>query len=177
MLTKFFEGRWLPIESRFGARLAVIFCAIVVNWCIRNIGFSAGADFTVLDQGELTRVTYGAVAFTTILFTGAGWVVLAVLERLVPYAKVIWTVGALAILAVTALPIVASHGSTVTKVFLGVINIATVALVVPVMRRTARPRPLWSRRPSGAVDGVSSTSAGAVSSTSAGADSSPSAGA
>jgi hypothetical protein len=154
-------GTWVVVESRLGARAAVIVCAIVINLCIRNVGLSAGADFIVLDQGDLTHVTYGAVAFTTILFTGAGLVVLAVLERVISHAKVIWILGALALLALTALPIVASHGSLVTKVFLGIINTATVALVVPVMRRTTRPRPLWSRRSSGVGAGVSSTRAGA----------------
>jgi hypothetical protein len=72
MLTTFFDGRSLPIESRLGARAAVIVCAIVINWCIRNVGLSGGANFIVLDQGDLTHVTYGAVAFTTVLFTGAG---------------------------------------------------------------------------------------------------------
>lgn len=162
MLATFFEGRWLPIESRLGARAAVIVCAIVVDWVIRSIGLVAGANFVVLDQGERTHVTYGAVAFSTVLTAGVGWVILAVLERVTRHAKVIWTSGALAFLALSAVPIVASHGSVTTKVFLGLMNTATAVVVVPVMRRTTlRRNPRRSRSLSGVDAGVSSTSASA----------------
>jgi hypothetical protein len=140
MLATFFGGRWLPIGSRPGARAAVIVCAVLVDWLVRSVGLAVGADYVVVDQGQRAQVGYGTVALVAVVISLVGWVVLAVLERVTRHARVIWTTGALVLLALSFLPVAGSQGSAATKAFLALINIATAVVVVPVMRRTTLRR-------------------------------------
>jgi len=146
MLKTLFEGRWLRIESRPGARAAAIGCAVLVNWLIRTIGSAAGANFVVLDRGETTYVTYGVLAIFTTAIGLVGWAILAVLERVTRFGRAIWTAGAIGLLALSGVPIVFAHAALTTKLFLSIINTATAVVIVPVMHRTALRRTMRSRR-------------------------------
>jgi hypothetical protein len=137
MLKALWEARWMPIQSRPGARAAGIVTAILVNWVIRTIGSLAGADFVVLDRGETTYVTYAVLAIFTTGISLVGWGILAVLERITRFGKAIWTTGATCLLLLSAVPIIFAQAAMPSKIFLAIINTATYFVVVPVMRKTA----------------------------------------
>lgn len=140
------QGRWMPITVRPVARAAAIVCAIAVNWFIHTVGVVAGAGFLVVDQTGRVQVGYSVLAFFTTQVALIGWVVMGLLERVTRFGPRIWTVGATCLLALSGLPVVLAQTDLTSRVFLAIINTATYLVIVPVMRRTARPTPWQFRR-------------------------------
>jgi hypothetical protein len=94
-----------------------------------NVRFAAGHVQTI-SIGQVIGVTVAAALF--------GWLVLALLERRTPHARVRWTLIALAALAASlALPLAfATTTSAVTGLI--VMHVSVGAAVIPALARTAR---------------------------------------
>jgi Family of unknown function (DUF6069) len=94
-----------------------------------NVRFGAGHIETI-SIGQVIGVTVAAALF--------GWLVLALLERRTPRARLRWTLIALAALAASlALPLAfATTTSAVTGLI--VMHVAVGAAVIPALARTAR---------------------------------------
>lgn len=123
-------------RNRQLARAAAIAVTILADWVIRTVGWLAGADFVVLDRGDVTHVRYSVILIFGTSVATVGWLVITLLERLTVRARGIWTAGALSLLTLSGVPIVYSIASMPTKISLAIINVTTAAIVVPVFRRT-----------------------------------------
>jgi len=94
-----------------------------------NVRFGAGHVQTIA-IGQVIGVTVAAALF--------GWLVLALLERRTPHARVRWTLIALAALAASlALPL-AFATTTSAVAGLIVMHVSVGAVVIPALARTAR---------------------------------------
>jgi len=94
-----------------------------------NVRFAAGHVQTI-SIGQVIGVTVAAALF--------GWLVLALLERRTPHARVRWTLIALAALAASlALPL-AFATTTSAVAGLIVMHVSVGAVVIPALARTAR---------------------------------------
>jgi hypothetical protein len=90
--------------------------------------------------GHLQTIAVGQVIGVAVAASLLGWLLLALLERRTPHARLIWSAIALAALAASlALPIAAAT-TTSAVVGLIVMHLTVGAVVIPAMARTARTR-------------------------------------
>jgi hypothetical protein len=103
-----------------------------------NVRFGAGHMHT--GAGHIQTITIGQVIGVTVAASLLGWLLLALLERRTPHARLLWTTIALAALAASlALPLAAA---TTTSAVTGLIvmHLTVGAAVIPAMAHTARTR-------------------------------------
>ena len=100
-----------------------------------------GIHLTVrFGAGHIQTIAVGQVLGVTVAASLLGWLLLALLERRTPYARLLWTTAALAALAASlALPLAAA---TTTSAIAGliVLHLTVGAAVIPAMAHTARAR-------------------------------------
>jgi hypothetical protein len=90
--------------------------------------------------GHIQTIAVGQVIGVAVAASLLGWLLLALLERRTPHARLIWSAIALAALAASlALPIAAAT-TTSAVVGLIVMHLTVGAVVIPAMARTARTR-------------------------------------
>jgi hypothetical protein len=71
----------------------------------------------------------------------AGWALLAVLERITSRARTIWTVAAVAVLAVSySAPLFGAGVPTASRITLAVMHTVVAAVLVPLLRRSSPTR-------------------------------------
>jgi hypothetical protein len=75
----------------------------------------------------------------TLIFGLLGWASLVLLEQYVPRARTVWTVLAGGVLVLSAALVVEVHASDGTKTMLSLIHVSVAAVLIPLMRRSARP--------------------------------------
>jgi hypothetical protein len=100
-----------------------------------------GIHLTVrFGAGHLQTIAVGQVIGVALAASLLGWLLLALIERRTPRARIIWTTIAVVVLAASlALPLSAA---TTTSAVAGLIvmHVAAGAAVIPVMAHTARAR-------------------------------------
>ena len=90
--------------------------------------------------GHVQTISIGQVIGVTVAASLLGWLLLALLERRTPQARILWTTIALAALAASlALPL-AFATTTSAVAGLIVMHVAVGAAVIPALARTARTR-------------------------------------
>jgi hypothetical protein len=90
--------------------------------------------------GHVQTISVGQVIGVAVAASLLGWLLLALLERRTPRARLLWTVTAMTALAASlALPLAAA---TTTSAVAGLIvmHLAVGAVVIPALARTARTR-------------------------------------
>jgi Family of unknown function (DUF6069) len=93
-----------------------------------------------LGNGHIQTIGVGQVIGVTVAAALAGWLLLALLQRRTPRARLLWTTIALAALAGSlALPLAAAT-TTSAAAGLIVMHLAVGATVIPAMAHTARAR-------------------------------------
>lgn len=136
------DGTWLGIRSRTGIRLAGIVCSILAAWVVRAVGTLFGADFVVADAFETLYVNEAVCANFAFQVGIKGFVMILILERLIPQARTVWTVGAWTMLVISYWPIVTVEATLASKIFLALINTATAVVVISAVRSSVRrPEP------------------------------------
>ncbi|MEV6864597.1 DUF6069 family protein [Streptosporangium subroseum] len=73
----------------------------------------------------------------TLVLSLLGWGSLAVLERYIRRARTIWTVLAIAVLALSFVPILGVEATSSTKTVLALMHLAVAAVLIPMLRRSA----------------------------------------
>ncbi|WP_106396844.1 DUF6069 family protein [Actinocorallia populi] len=98
-----------------------------------------GQELVVEQPGQEPR-DLGAGAFLVFSLASAllGWALLAVLERATSHAARIWTAVAVAVLAVSFLPLTGVEATGGTKAVLALAHLAVGAVLIPVFWRTTR---------------------------------------
>ena len=93
-----------------------------------------------MHRRHIQTIAVGQVIGVTVAASLLGWLLLALLERRTPHARLLWTTIALAALAASlALPLAAA---TTTSAVAGLIvmHLTVGAAVIPAMAHTARTR-------------------------------------
>lgn len=116
---------------RAGAVLGVV----LVNVVLWAVGRGLGVDFVITSPGSTAAIDLPTVVIFSAGFALLGWGSLALLERFSSRARTVWTVLAIAVVALSEVPIYLVQGSAGTKFFLTLIHVAVAAVLVPALRR------------------------------------------
>jgi hypothetical protein len=133
-----------PAAIRTGrARLlAVAGAAAVVVWLVAVPIF--GVDLMGPEGPGATTlkpIILPAVVVMSLGSSLAGWALLAVLERITSRARTIWTVAAVAVLAVSySAPLFGAGVPTASRITLAVMHTVVAAVLVPLLRRSSPTR-------------------------------------
>jgi hypothetical protein len=127
------QGRARALCAAGGALSAALAWIVEVPLLGIHLNFRFGA-------GHVQTIAVGEVIGVAVTASLLGWLLLALLERRTPHARLLWTATALAVLAASlALPLVAAT-ATSAVVGLIVLHMAVGAAVIPALARTARAR-------------------------------------
>lgn len=127
--------------ARFRARvLAWLGSAVaaVAVWVIADP--LVGADLRVDVAGTEQDIVPVAVVLASLVQAGAGWAVLALLERFLTRARTIWLVLAVVVLVGAGVNAAVAALNTETAVWLNIMHLAVAAVLVPVLARTSPRR-------------------------------------
>jgi hypothetical protein len=127
------QGRTRALCAAGGALAAAIAWIVEVPLLGIHLNVRFGA-------GHTQTITVGQVIGVTVAASLLGWLLLALLERRTPHARLLWTTIALAALAASlALPLAAA---TTTSAVAGLIvmHVTAGAVVIPAMAHTTRAR-------------------------------------
>lgn len=122
------RDRGLAVLAATAATLAVWAAAVP----------AAGVDLAVRNGGTEQSVTPAAVGVSTLVAGLAGWALLALLERFTARARAVWTGAAGLVLLLSLLgPLGGGVGAAATLTLVA-LHLAAAAVLVPLLRRTAR---------------------------------------
>ena len=127
------QGRARALSAVGGALAAALAWVVEVPLLGIHLNVRFGA-------GHTQTIAIGQVIGVTVAASLLGWLLLALLERRTPRARLLWTTIALATLAASlALPLTAA---TTTSAVTGLIvmHVTVGAIVIPAMAHTARAR-------------------------------------
>jgi hypothetical protein len=127
------QARARALCAAAGALAAALAWIVEVPVLGLHLNFRFGA-------GHTQTIAIGQVIGVTVAASLLGWLLLTLLERRTPHARLLWTTIALAALAVSlALPLAAA---TTTSAVAGlvVLHVTVGAVVIPAMAHTARAR-------------------------------------
>ncbi len=99
---------------------------------------AAGAHLTVHTSGKAQPVGPAAVVIAALLAGLAAWALLAILERLGRRARRTWTVTASVVLVLSLAGPFGNGAHAATAATLVAMHLAVAAVLIPMMRRTAR---------------------------------------
>ena len=120
-------------------RLAVPAAAMLVAAAGFTILTSAaGVDLAARTGTAVRPVTLPAVLTAAAVSALAGWVLLALLERLTSRARVAWTVSAVAVVLLSLLAGPTAGATVGAKAGLALLHLAVGAVVIGGMRRSSR---------------------------------------
>ncbi len=126
------QGRPRALCAAGGALAAALAWIVEVPLLGIHLNFRFGA-------GHAQTIAIGQVIGIALAASLLGWLLLTLLERRTPRARLLWTTIALAALAASlALPLAATTTSAVTGLI--VMHLTVGAVVIPTMARTARTR-------------------------------------
>jgi hypothetical protein len=127
------QGRARALCAAGGALGAALAWIVEVPLLGIHLNFRFGA-------GHTQTIAIGQVIGVTVAASLLGWLLLALLERRTPQARLLWTTIALAALAASlALPLAAATTTSAT-IGLIVMHLTVAAAVIPAMAHTARTR-------------------------------------
>jgi len=127
------QGRARALGAAGGALAAALAWTVEVPLLGIHLNFRFGT-------GHIQTIAAGQVIGVTVAAALLGWLLLALLERRTPHARLLWTTIALAALAASlALP---AAVATTTSAVAGLIamHLTVGAAVIPAMAHTARTR-------------------------------------
>ena len=128
----------LSARARRGRRLVGVAGAVAAALAVWAVGEPVlGHDLVVTQPGRGSAdVGAGAIAVASLIFSLAGWALLAVLERLTARAGLIWTIVAVLMLVGSFVPVAGVEATGGSKTVLSLAHIAVAAVLVPVLLST-----------------------------------------
>jgi hypothetical protein len=127
------QGRARALCAAGGALAAALAWIVEVPLLGIHLNFRFGA-------GHIQTIAIGQVIGVTVVASLLGWLLLTLLERRTPHARLLWTTIALAALAASlALPLAAATTSSAVAGLI-VMHVTVGAVVIPTMAHTARTR-------------------------------------
>ncbi|WP_168220989.1 DUF6069 family protein [Actinomadura sp. WMMA1423] len=120
-------------------RAAAVAAAVAANTAVYLGAAAAGTDFLLTDPGktEPHHMIVPEIAVFTLVFGLLGWGSMALLERFTRHARVVWSVLAGAVLALSFVPLGLEQASPATRAALAVIHVVVAVALLPLLRRPA----------------------------------------
>lgn len=120
-------------------RALAVLAATVATLALWVVGVPvAGVDLVARNGGTQQTMNPAAVGISTVLAGLAGWALLALLERFTTRARAIWTgVAGLALLLSLLGPLSGGVGTAATSTLVAM-HLLAAAVLIPLLRRTAR---------------------------------------
>jgi predicted permease len=134
------QGRARALCAAGGALAAALAWTVEVPLLGIHLNVRFGPGHMQTGAGHIQTITIAQVIGVAVAASLFGWLLLALLERRTPRARVLWTTVALVALAASlALPLAFA---TTTSAIAGliVLHLAVGAVVIPALARTARTR-------------------------------------
>jgi hypothetical protein len=132
-LSRVKRGRARALSAAGGALAAALAWTVEVPLLGIHLNFRFGA-------GHIQTISAGQVIGVALAASLLGWLLLALLERRTPHARLRWATIALAVLAASlALPLAAATTSSAAAGLI-VLHLTVGAAVIPAMAHTARAR-------------------------------------
>ena len=134
------QGRARALCAAGGALAAALAWIVEVPLLGIHLTVRLGPGHMHTGASHIQTITIGQVIGVTVAASLLGWLLLALLERRTPRARLLWTISALAALAASlALPLIAA---TTTSAAAGLIamHLTVGAAVIPALAHTARAR-------------------------------------
>jgi Family of unknown function (DUF6069) len=134
------EVREISARTRRRNRALAVVGAVVAAVLVWVVGEPLlGYDMVIKAEGQEPQdLGASAIIMFSLFFSLLGWALLALLERVTPRARLIWTVVALVVLAVSLFfPLFTIEASGGTKVVLTLAHVAVAAVLIPVFRATS----------------------------------------
>jgi Family of unknown function (DUF6069) len=134
------HGRARALCAAGGALAAALAWIVEVPLLGLHLNVRFGPGHMQTGAGHIQTIAIGQVIGVTVAASLFGWLLLALLERRTPQARVRWTTVALVALAASlALPLAFA---TTTSAIAGliVLHVSVGAVVIPALARTARTR-------------------------------------
>ncbi|MCL6302953.1 DUF6069 family protein [Streptomyces kronopolitis] len=125
-----------PRSARVLAVLGTAAATLVV-WAIAAVLLDVRLDVRMKPGAALQHVGPATVVLASLVAGFAAWALLALLERLTPRARRVWTVIAVAVLALSLIAPLQSGVTTGVKVTLLCMHLVAGAVLVPALARTA----------------------------------------
>jgi Family of unknown function (DUF6069) len=127
------QSRARAMGAAGGALAAALAWIVEVPLLGIHLNFRFGA-------GHIQTIAIGQVIGVTVAASLVGWLLLTLLERRTPRARLLWTTSALAALAASlALPLAVATTSSAAAGLI-VMHLTVGAVVIPALARTARAR-------------------------------------
>ena len=127
------QGRARALCAAGGALAAAVAWIVEVPLLGIHLNYRFGT-------GHIQTIAVGQVIGVTVAASLLGWLLLALLERHTPHARLLWTAIAVAALASSlALPLAAATTSSAVAGLI-VMHVTVGAVVIPAMAHTARAR-------------------------------------
>jgi len=134
------HARARALSAAGGALAAALAWIVEVPLLGIHLTFRFGPGHMRTGAGHIQTIGVGQVIGIAVAASLAGWLLLALLERRTPHARLLWIAIALAALAASlALPLAAAT-TTSAAAGLIVMHLTVGAVVIPAMARTARAR-------------------------------------
>lgn len=120
-------------------RAAAVVGAAVVNAALWGVATAFGVDFVLSDSMGTAVITLPAAVIATAIFGLLGWGTLALLERFTRHARAVWVWLAVAVAALSVVPIFLEQATVGTQIALTVLHLAVPGVLIPGFRRPAEP--------------------------------------
>jgi hypothetical protein len=134
------QGRARALCAAGGALAAALAWIVEVPLLGIHLNVRFGPGHMQTGAGHIQTISVGQVIGIAVAASLAGWLLLALLERRTPRARILWTVFALAALAASlALPLTVAT-TTSAAAGLVVLHLTVAAVVIPALAHTARTR-------------------------------------
>jgi hypothetical protein len=124
--------------ARRRARAYAVGASAVATSAVWAVANATGVDFRLTDSHSSVVISLSTVIGFTLFCAGLGWVALAVLERFTARALRVWTGLAVAVLALSIVPIFLEQANAGTRIALMCIHLAVAAVLIPLLGRSAK---------------------------------------
>ncbi|MBB6379562.1 hypothetical protein BKA01_006837 [Pseudonocardia eucalypti] len=122
------------IASRPARRAAAVVGASAVNAVLWGAATAFGVDFVLSDSTGTAVITLPVAVIATAVFGLLGWGTLALLERFTRHARAVWVGLAVAVAALSIVPIFLEQATAGTQIALTVLHLAVPAVLIPGFR-------------------------------------------
>lgn len=125
------------LRKRWQMRAMAIVIAVVVNVIVLIIARIVNGEYPVATVGDDDQtIGFALVIFMTLLAGLVAWGLLALLERMTPRGKLVWTAVAVIVFLLSLFGPFGSGVGTSSKVELALMHVGAAATIIPLMRRS-----------------------------------------
>jgi hypothetical protein len=119
------------------ASLPVVGLTVLAASAVWLVGTLAGADLRVAFPGQAAMtVSLPSVVVAASVAALTGWAALALLRRVTPRGRTVWTALAVVALVASFAPVATTGASGGTRLVLALMHVAVAAVLIPGLRRT-----------------------------------------